>query len=164
MALQSMTALASITLQANTGTVTFSNIPQGYRDLIMHFSGGSPFDNGGPVRININSNIDDFGAGVSMVGNGSTATSSSLTSSQAREIINSPVLQNDLNGTFTCHIIDAGVGSKQKTILTRSGNAGFQVAAIATRWAGQNIVSSVSFEANLTFLAGSTFNLYGRIA
>ena len=159
MALQSMTALASITLQ-QTSAVTLSGIPGNYRDLILVVSGISTGNANLDIRIN-----EDTGSNypeVFMSGDGSSTFSIATTRS---------FLRLDYAGFITpaqghinvVQFIDYSATDKHKTVLARGSNANNGVTATAGRWASTNAINSISiFQAGLT--TGSTINLYGRIA
>lgn len=157
MALQSMTALASITLQEATASVSFSGIPQNYRDLVLvAFFNGSV--SGEVTFLQINGSAS--GSMVGMRGNGSTAasyTSSSMFLSYAGGFTSN-------FETAIANIPDYSQTNKHKTILCRADNPGSKTEAIANRWASTSAVTSIGIApATGNITAGSTFNLYGRI-
>jgi hypothetical protein len=157
MALQSMTALASITLQSASASVIFSGIPQNYRDLILVANYTGSANGGTPTSIN------GSAANLSrmlMYGVGSDAGSATASDFNFGGIYTS-------NRTLgVAQFIDYSATDKHKTILLRSGTnpSPNEVVATAIRWASTSAINSISLAASAgTLSIGSTFNLYGRI-
>ena len=158
MALQSTTALATITLQEASATVEFSGIPDTYRDLILvaNFSTTTVYD---IIWLNINGGHS--GSAVGFRGNGSTAVGYTL-GSLYLHYAGGTTLTPEVG---IAEIIDYSATDKHKTILVRSDNPASKSEAIAQRWASTNAVTSVGVEcSSYEFSPGSTFSLYGRIA
>lgn len=167
MALQSTTALATVTLQAATPTVTFSGIPNTYRDLLLVVNAKTDrtaFDQDG-LSIRLNGDANNHSR-VTMLGRASNERLSDTASSLAVPLAgNAGQL-----GTILIQVLDYSATNKHKTALVRSNqnspSVSGVVAATAGRWASNVAVSSVVLtpEAGPNFVAGSTFSLYGRIA
>jgi hypothetical protein len=160
MALQSMTALASITLQEASASVSFSGIPQNYRDLVLI---GRPASSSGTVVISLKVNSDSGNNYHQVVMFGTGSTTGSFANSPAA-YLNFLDVDTNANGIGMVQIIDYSATNKQKTILLRR-NQFDAVAAVAARWANTEAITSVQFDTlSGSLAAGSTFNLYGRIA
>lgn len=160
MALQSMTALASITLQEASTSVSFSGIPQNYRDLILIINAKTTTGDFGFLG-RFNSDSGNNYSRVRMGGNGSTTYSTADTATSFRLTSST----TNVDGMRVANIMDYSATDKHKTVLVRDSVAGNNVAAIANRWA--NTVAVTSLDAICdggSFAIGSTFNLYGRIA
>lgn len=159
-----MTSLASITLQEATASVSFSGIPQNYRDLVLVVNG----TNSANAFITLQFN-GDTGSNYNMVwmqGSGAGATSSS--SASQVEIITSQNNGGTALKTGLIQIMDYSATNKHKTVLARTDgeNSGTRLtAALAARWANTVAISSIRvYDGNgSNYLTGSTFNLYGRI-
>lgn len=159
MALQSMTALASITLQEASASVSFSGIPQNYRDLVLVFNGTTAIADGVGSRFNGDSGANY--SAVRMFGNASGALSDSF--SGFTRILQTGGDTN-LPTIFVSQIIDYSATNKHKTALTRNSITNNNVNAIAARWANTEAVTSVTvFSPGSTISAGSSISLYGRI-
>jgi hypothetical protein len=165
MALQSMTALANITLQSASASVTFSGIPQNYRDLIlvseMKTSTGT---SSASVRFNGASSGYSI---LLMRGNGSDAVSSNgggVSSQLFLAYSTEPTTTVATNSIF--QILDYSATDKHKTTLLRANNTADASEAISGRYASTNAINliEITMDSSLSFAAGSTFNLYGRIA
>jgi len=148
--------LNQITLAAASSSVTFSNIPQGYGDLVLVISAKANGDFAFLGRFN-----GDTGSNYSRVrmgGNGSTTYSSADTSTSYRLTSST----TNVDGMRIANIMDYSATDKHKTVLVRDSVAGNNVAAIANRWANTPAITSLSVTCdggNLT--VGSTFFLYG---
>jgi uncharacterized protein YaaQ len=153
MALQSVTSLASITLQQATASLSFSGIPQNYRDLILVSTA-----NGSSNELNITLN-GDSGANYSrLVAYGPSPISFSQTGNTALLI---GVNTTNFIPQIT-QIMDYSASDKHKTALNRGSTS--VVAMGAFRWASNAPVTRLEISAGSgTFATGSTFNLYGRI-
>lgn len=152
MALQSTTALATITLQAATSEVTFSGIPNIYRDLVLTISGTASGDHSFAVYFNGDStsgnysfiNAGDFGSY-----SGSGSEGGEFGSSQSINVI---------------EIFDYSQTNKHKTFFYRRNNTA-RVGMGSTRWANTNAINSVKIQIGTgTISAGTNISLYGRIA
>lgn len=155
MALQSTTALSTITLQAAAAEITFSGIPNTYRDLVVVFNGSistssnSPFYVNGDLTSGNYSKVSAWGTGS---GTGSGAFFGAIWAGYPNVV------------TYT--FVDANATDKHKTVLVRCNGASNEVSMQAVRWANTTAISSMTFAAGstYTYTAGSTFSLYGRIA
>jgi hypothetical protein len=155
MALQSMTALASITLQTASSSVIFSNIPQNYRDLVLVYNGTAT--TGQDLYMTLNADSSNYG----MVRMGAIPSVDSRAES-TREI---GFARTD-SSMIVAQVMDYSATDKHKTTLSRTGGNGTIVAAYASRYASTLAITSVGFTINggHSFNTGGTFNLYGRIA
>jgi hypothetical protein len=152
------TPLATVTLASATSSVTFSSIPATYRDLILVVAAsGSDTDE----RIRFNADTGSNYTFVRMFGDGSSASSSSVSNTYIR------TMAGDLSGLYNAiiQIMDYSATDKHKTTLGRGNKAGTFVVATAGRWANSAAITSVNYSvATGNFGIGSTFNLYGVIA
>lgn len=158
--------IGHVTLSSAQSSVVFSNIPQTYRDLYVTMQTG--ISSGGEnVRMSLNS--DTNGANYTLVtlsGNGSTATASLQTSEAtyglSRRTDSSSYAGTSLILSKTIWLFDYSSTNKHKTSLFRSGLATAGVDLGVTRWASNQAITSITFDMwSSTFLAGSTFTLYG---
>jgi hypothetical protein len=154
------TPLATVTLGSSASSVTFSNIPATYRDLILV----PRWIGTGGVALRIRPNSDSGNAtSVNMRGNGSTTGSGTGTTIE--------FAYADGGGDYvgTVQFMDYSATDKHKTVLTRSSNGDLSgtnyVWAFAARWASTSAMTSlVLIQSSGNIAAGSTFNLYGVIA
>jgi hypothetical protein len=159
-------ALATITLGSAQSTVTFSSIPATYRDLRLVVQ--SPV-----LSLPVTTDMDfilngDAGtnySGVTMTGNGSSATSA-VGSSLSR--VDAPSDSTTADFVWMIDIMDYSATDKHKTILDRYSRAAYGARAGAYRWANTAAVTSITFRGGDSqtrlFIAGSTFSLFGILA
>lgn len=144
------TPLATVTLASNATSVSFSNIPATYRDLVLIVNGtGTGDENLTPT---INGSSSDF----SWVQMTSAPGSSSGT--------------NNSIGRFTpdrnivmIQYFDYAQTDKHKTFLVRTEVSGSEVRQLAARWAQTTAITSVALaiRTGFSFTTGTTFGLYG---
>jgi len=150
--------IATITLDSSASSVTFSSIPQGYRDLELiingiYSAGAAP----GSINAYFNNDTGSNYPQVYMLGTGSSASSGSNTNTQA---------DLGFSGNETMQVIaqiqDYSATDKHKTVLSRSD--GSRVEARATRWANTSAINEIDvFTTSADFQAGHTFDLYGIV-
>lgn len=150
----SYVALAQVTLGSSASSVTFSNIPATYRDLVLVIAGTTSGDTNPRLRLNGDTGNASW---VGMWGNGSSTTSAantdallfgSLGTSQSNTIL---------------QIMDYSASDKHKTVLGRGNQGAGSVWAFAGRWASTTVVNSATIvpAIGVNFNTGTTFNLFG---
>ena len=152
--------ISTTTLSSNQTSVTISDIPSTYTDLVLIINGTTQFDSNGGLRFN-----GDTASNYSwtrLQGNGSSATSARAS--------NDTSIQSYMTGSGT-----AGMGNAIIQIFNYANTATFktlisrhQAASVATRaivglWrkTPEAITSITIFTDNSNWDTGSTFNLYG---
>jgi hypothetical protein len=151
-----MTALASITLQSASASVSFSNIPQNYRDLVFSFNGTG--NSSLQVSVEFNNDTAENYSRIYIEARGSTGAGPGTDKRWMADVGTS-------QSNFIFQIIDYSATDKHKTGLVRANDASAIVWALAGRWSNTAAINSVRlFSTTSAFAAGSTFNLYGRIA
>jgi len=161
MAAPAMQAIANITLGAVSASVTFSNIPQTYRDLKLVVSSVSSAAAESYAYTYFNGDGSNYSR-VEMVGNGSTTGSSN----SANLIpITMPSSSAGVFGSAQINIMDYIATDKHKTVIYKNDTANSTTVAGAGRWASTTAITSIAITAyNNSFGAGSTFTLYGVLA
>jgi hypothetical protein len=157
-------ALANITLTSDQ-TVTFSSIPNTYRDLVLVFTGQIYSDS---VIFELNADNGNNYYMVGMIG-ASSGVFSNTVNFRAGAVAG---VRNGFLGTdkifSIVHFLDYSATDKHKTAISRANSTNFQVETIISRWANTNAVNSISvFSNSLTSIAlksGSTVALYGVIS
>jgi hypothetical protein len=155
--------LATVTLSSNSSSVTFSNIPGIFKDLVLigNWSNSSTASAG---RLQVNGDTGANYNGVWMTGTGSAANSGSESSQTSARIAGASVgPDNAYTNVVTLHFMDYAATDKHKTILSRFGSASRETQTTASRWASTNAITSIRFFDILgqTFQTGATFSLYG---
>ena len=142
----------SQTLGSAAASVTFSSIPQGYRDLVLVFGGSTASDDYLGLQFNSDTTSSYSVVRAYNTLSGTFNTTYGLISSGDVSIDNLQIVQ----------IMDYSATDKHKTFLSRSNNSGY-VAMHAGRWANTSAITLVKIMTGLgaNYVAGSTFTLYG---
>lgn len=156
------TPMANITLGSAASSVTFSNIPNTYRDLILIVEGTAT----GNANINLQFNGDTNAnySWIAMSGDGSAGSSfgqSGITNAPATRF-GYFVTGNRSNSII--QIMDYSATDKHKVFLSRSNNVTSGTDAQAARWANTAAIYSIRLifqSGSLSIASGSTFSLYG---
>jgi hypothetical protein len=150
------TALATVTLASTTPTITFSNIPATYRDLVITITGTASADSALGILANGSSANFIF---TQIIGNGSAASVNTVSS-------------NELGNFFTgqtsniFQIMDYSTTDKHKQILSRVTSLPSEGIRIKImRWQTTAAINSVGLSLSPgTFQVGTTASLYGIVA
>lgn len=166
--------IAEITLGSATATVTFSNITQAYRDLVLVLSVRSSRASANEslqMSVNSDTNAANY-FGVRMFGSGSSA------GSDTQGVLNNgwdvgfppaASTSSSIFGMSVINLLDYSATDKHKSGLVRwnsEGTSGAYTLAQAMRWANNAAISSFvfNFPNGSNFTVGSTFALYGILA
>lgn len=144
------TQINSITLAAASSSVTFSSIPQNFRDLVLIFVGSGTGDENLTPIIN-GSSLDFTWTQITTAPTSNSGTNNSI----------GRVATTQTMGIL--HFLDYSQTDKHKTFLVRTNIAGTEARQLAARWAQTSAISSISLgiRTGFSFTVGSTFNLYG---
>jgi len=154
------TPLATTTVAIAAASITFSNIPATYRDLIVVVEGNT-VTSGRPV-MRLNGDTGSNYTSVMMAGGSSTYSATTSTT------FIDPIPDYSVTGKFMAvwQIMDSSATDKHKTALVRLNQGSTVVHATAGRWANTNAVTTVAMLTNngALYAIGTTFSLYGVIA
>jgi len=149
--------LATVTLASSASSVTFSNIPATYRDLICVVNHTKNTLTTFTIRFNGDNTSGNY-TSVYMVGDGASATSGTETGFTF-------AYSDTTRSTQVCQVMDYSATDKHKTMLLRHSDSARQATAYAARWASTSAITSMAFAPSSgTFDSGSTFSLYGIVA
>jgi hypothetical protein len=159
MALQSVTSLSTLVLQAAASSVTFSNIPGTYRDLILTVDSLSNSPSNMILYFNGDTTSGNY-VNFYSLGNGSSLVSG---------VDSNGAYAGGIYGTDKSfniiQIFDYSQTNKHKNRLTKLNVPGNQTTFVTGRWANTAAVTSLTLSVGTnTFSAGATFELWGRIA
>tara|TARA_R110000822_G_scaffold86249_1_gene201167 strand:- start:524 stop:982 length:459 start_codon:yes stop_codon:yes gene_type:complete len=145
------TVLGNTTLATASSSVTFSSIPGGYKDLVL------TTENDGSYFIRVNNDSSSTYANVRMVGDGTSASSSTFDIS-----FWSPTNAGTA-GLGIWQIMDYSATDKHKTALSRLNRASGNASAGAHRYPSTSAITSLILDTggNPDFSIGSTFRLLG---
>jgi hypothetical protein len=155
------TPIASITLGAATGSVTFSSIPQTYTDLVCVINGRTTADAG--IVVQFNSDTASNYSMTAVYGNGSTVTSTRQTNN-ANIGVGGISSGSQEQGTNIIQIMNYSNTTTNKSLLARANNSTFVQLRVGL-WRNTAAITSTTITSDsTTFMTGSTFNLYGILA
>jgi len=159
-----MTPIATQTLTAAAASISFSNIPQTYTDLVLIVNACG--DTGSAnMRLRFNSDTGTNYSDTYLYGNGTSATAGRTTS--VTSTIGTP------SGTGTTlgeaiiqfHIMNYFNSTTYKTVINRASTASLGTDAVVSLWRSTAAINSITIGANSAFTAnfklGSSFTLYG---
>jgi hypothetical protein len=160
--------LATQTLVSNTSTVTFSSIPATYTDLVLIVVAADSAAANNQISFRLNSTATAIYSFTALYGNGTAAGSNREATGAGRTYgtIAWNTATNTTLGTSmsVANFMNYSNSTTNKTVLSRSGNsANGTEAAVALCQLTAAVTSIDLYSANVSrsFLAGSTFNLYG---
>jgi hypothetical protein len=154
------TALQTITLTSSASSVTFSSIPNTYRDLVLSIIPKATVT--GPYDAGMQFNADtggNYSATVSY-GNGST-----LNVYTALQNVNQIYLdfqgsvQNAFNQNCIAHVFDYAATDKHKGVLSRSNRTNSGLDLISSRWRNTTAINSIKY-----FLIGGTLDVGTKLS
>jgi hypothetical protein len=156
------TQIASTTLGSAASTVTFSSIAGTYTDLVLVSNWSITVGSGASLYARVNSDSGTNYSYTNLVGNGSTATSARQS---AVNVIVLEVAAYSGSANTIASFMNYANTTTYKTILHRENNAGSVSAAYVNLWRNTAAINALElFTSTSTFVAGSTFNLYGITA
>jgi hypothetical protein len=144
-------------LGSAAASVTFSSIPQAYRDLVLEIVG--PLTTAtATISLQCNGDTASNYSATLLIGNG-TAASSSRTSTQTTMQVG--FIGADVSTTIL-HVQSYAATTIYKSVLGRSGSAANQVRAGVGMWSSTAAITSLLVAVSAsTFTAGCTFRLWG---
>lgn len=161
-------ALDTQTLTSNVSSVTFSNINQGYTDLILISSARvtGAVDND-DILVTLSGDTGSNYSATYMVGNGTNAISGRNSGTSKGYWIYA-VGANVSSNIYTLDIMNFNNYSNTttfKTMVSKTANSNNGPAARACLWRSTSAITSISLNCpNSNIAAGSTFSLYGIAA
>lgn len=150
--------IASTTLGAAAASITFSTISGAYTDLVLVMNGknDTAFDN---WRLTLNSDTGSNYSYTSLVGNGSTASSSR--GSNATPMYIGGIPSSDF-GTNIAHINNYSNTTTYKTVISRASSANNNAAAWVNLWRSTSAITTIKIDCGTGNLAtGTSATLYG---
>jgi hypothetical protein len=154
------TPIASQTLSSAAASVTLSNIPQTYTDLVLVCAVKNTANNGDEVAFQLNSDTGSNYSRTRIFGNGSTASSGRASNTTKGALgINSTAEFSTVMANFQNY----SNATTYKTVVSRGSDASNYVSSYVSLWRNTNAITSIVLlpDSGTTFTSGSTFNLYG---
>lgn len=170
------TLIASNTLTSTAASVTFSDIPQTFTDLVLRVSArNNDTQTWGHLHLRFNSDTTSNYSYTYLAGNGSTtasATSGNNVSTRAYYAVDGNTATSNTFGSVEVYIPNynstsakpIGTFGVNETNSSTAGDA--NIAATAALYRGGSGISSITLGASsnfstVSFLSGSSFFLYG---
>jgi hypothetical protein len=148
------THINSITLAAASSLITFSSVPQNFRDLVLVSNGSASTDTGLFIYFNNDNNAANYSR-ILMGGDGSTVSTTTASAETGM------VLHTGQSSNISS-FMDYSTNDKFKVAITRQNRPQFTVQAHIRSWNNTNAISSISISANAgTMNIGTSFTLYG---
>jgi len=150
-------AIATTTLTSDTGTITFSSIPQTYTDLVVVMAG--TWTGSGVAGVRIGSINGDTGANYSntlLQGNGSTVIPARDTSDTTMNL----GLIGSVQTNSIFHFMNYSNTTTYKTVLSRGNDASAFIRAGVGLWRNTAAITSFTIS-NVTFSTGTSVSIYG---
>jgi hypothetical protein len=163
--------ISSNELSSTTSSVTFSNIPQTYTDLVLRFSARSNWDNSNALLsyyVFVNGSYYEIGSGTSIRGNGSAASSSRF--AKTGNYFQFPPNQDTSTTTNTFSNVEWYIPfytvSQKKAMnvfgVSTNNSATAYVTSTALLYDSTSAITSLQIAPwDGSFVSGSSFYLYG---
>lgn len=150
-------AIATTTL-GSAGTITFSNIPGTYTDLVIQMSGRtSGGSSTGNMRMTFNGDSSSAYNAQRLLGDGNSASAERQNSTY--------IMTGDINNALfvsTIHIFDYTNTSYFKSAIANTGNASAYFGFYSGTWRNTSAITSVSFTGDgVSLNTGTIATLYG---
>ena len=162
MATPTYTPIEAQTLSSAASSITFGTggtIPQTYTDLVIVGNTKNTANDGDEVGIRFNADTGSNYSRTRLFGNGSSATSDRSTSTNKGAL--------GINSTsqftpFIANVQNYSNSTTNKTVLSRGTSTGY-TSAYVSLWRNTAAITSITIlpDSGTTFVAGSTFTLYG---
>lgn len=151
-----MTPIATNTLATATASISFSNIPQIYTDLVLVVRGGTTAS--AASKVNLNNVTSGIYANTRFWGDGTSAASDRANNSG--EMYTGGGWFSE--GMFVVNILNYNNTTTHKPMLSRYSNPSNYTFFNYTTWMSTAAVTSIQVGLNTsTYVSGSTFTLYG---
>lgn len=169
MATNTYTAISTTTLAANTTTVTLSNLPQNYTDLVIVMTPASSSGTNG-IRMRVGNgtvNTSSLYSHNFMDGNGSTG-GSYREDSQTNNVLSYRLgINTSFTQFYTIQLMQYSNTNINKQILVRYNDGNTAVGESSLLWRSNSAIDTIAFNINSfgsstgDFIAGSIFTVYG---
>ena len=156
--------VATNTLGSATSSVTFSSISGSYTDLFIVINSGSTAA-GQDIRCRFNGDSNSNYSFTYVTGNGSTASSSSAASQTFMPLDYNGYLNNSIQTVSIINLMNYSNTTTYKSTISRFNTPSYGLDMAVGLWRSTSAITSIEFfPSSSTFLAGSTFTLYGIAA
>jgi hypothetical protein len=154
------TPIATTTLGSAASSYTFSSIPSTYTDLVLIFNGAitTGFD---AIAVTVNGDTGTNYSRTVLSGNGSAASSFNSANATSMQI----GIMGTENSNTIFNIQNYSNTTTYKTFLSRANSSANVTRANVGLWRSTSAINRIDLTAaSSTFIAGTTFTLYGIAA
>jgi hypothetical protein len=153
------TPIATNTLGSATATVTFSSISGAYTDLVIVIEGALTSSAIAAITAQFNGDTASNYSVTNVSGNGTTASSTRFST---QTTLYAGLLSTTRSNTIF-NIMNYSNATTYKSTLSRANVSSSTVRATVGLWRSTSAITSIVFGIDVadTFIAGSTFTLYG---
>lgn len=159
-----MTPIATQTLTAAATSISFSNIPQGYTDLIMVYNCALTAAGGG-MKFQVNGDTGTNYSWTFLQGNGTTVVSGRASADNKIAIPpwQSQVGTTNNSGVGTLNLQNYSNTTTYKTAIAKGGDGGFEAATHVGLWRNTSAITSITIlnQGGTSIKENSTFTIYG---
>ena len=149
--------IATQTLGSAASSVTFSSIPSTYTDLVLIVNSSRTTSNDS-VSLEFNGDTGSNYSRLLLYGTGSSALTFRESNANLIEI----GIQDTSNCTNIFNVINYANTTSNKSVVARANATGVRVSAGIGVWRNTAAINSIKLATGgSTFIAGSTFTLYG---
>ena len=158
------TPIATQTLSGTSTNVSFTSIPSTYTDLHLVIAVGNSVA-GNVVRMRVNSDTGTNYSRTELAGNGTSVLTTRLSNQTQFNLDGNSNSSTTPTEVITVELMNYANTNTYKTILTRASNTAYATEAFVQLWRSTAAISQIDiFPQASTFVAGSTFTLYGITA
>jgi hypothetical protein len=155
------TPLATTTLGSAAASVTFSSISGSYTDLVIVVSGATTAGANNCRFYYNGDNTSGLYSRTTITGNGTSALSSRGTGSNYAYAANASTTQSP----NIINVMNYSNATTFKTAISKGGAADDATTSRVNLWRNTNAITSITVDTDgSTWVAGSTFTLYGIVA
>jgi hypothetical protein len=156
--------ISTTTLGTTSASVTFTSIPQTYTDLVLITNAKQTAVSGANPKFRINSDSASNYSYTYLMGDGTSASSSRLSSVLYGELSlrGGSLLSTNFSNNSITHFMNYSNTTTFKTILGRSNDAGVSTELGVNLWRSTSAITTIEvLITSNAFAIGSTFTLYG---
>lgn len=154
--------IATTTTTTATNTITFSNIPQTYTDLILIVNAIRDTGSSDDHLVRFNSDSGSNYSRTYLYGDGTNYSGGQETNQTSARLI---YLNSSVRGVPQLHIMNYSNSVKYKTVLQRQNLPDTVTAINCASWRSNNAITSITITTPANnFAANSYFTLYGIAA
>ena len=157
-------AIATNTLGSNATDITFSSISSSYTDLVLVINVNGVSSAGGTLHCQVNSDTGNNYSFTFLGGNGSTASSSRLSSTDRMLLTDYVVGLSTTTPTMViAQFQNYSNTTTYKTMLSRGSGASTEVDAGVSLWRSTAAINAIKIymSGGKSMLTGTTASLYG---